>query len=56
MCVCVRACVRASVRMYVCMDTRLIDCGDLKTRVRICFIVLQHYGDQDRNINYVVGT
>ena len=26
--------------MYVCMDKRLIDCGDLKTKVSLGFIVM----------------
>ena len=35
-CVCVRACVRV---VFVFVDTRLIDCADLKTKVRVSFIV-----------------
>ena len=34
----VRACVRACLRV-VFVDTRLIDCGDLKTKARVSFIV-----------------
>ena len=34
----VRACVRV-VFVFVFVDTRLIDCGDLKTKVRVSFIV-----------------
>ena len=38
----------------VCMDTRLIDCGDLKTKVRVSFIVQATLWGQ--NINKGVGT
>ena len=39
-CMYVRMYVTLYVCMYACMDKRLIDCGDLKTEVRVCFIVM----------------
>ena len=44
------------IYIYIYMYKRLIDGGDLKTKVRISFIVLatSEYGDQIQNINYIV--
>ena len=56
--VCMYVCmyVFVYVCMYACMDTRLTIVGTLTQRLGLVLLFRQHYGDQTRDINYVVVT